>query len=262
MNRHKVLAIPLLILLSVACAPKSTPVPAVSAASCQRDVDAMSTLIQDLQLPTHLLQEDGIKTGEEFDVNRYFSILTHLSMPPGYVLDYVYFFATSGGEPLIYTRPIDQAPFQTVAEYKKAGGKVLLGEAQHSFIDSVRVDDTADGFLQFIVLRTMGSQFYQYWHASYYDFRIICDPTGLEALLSQPDEFGQTIPQNVQRAARRLRFEPTVEFADDTVKVQVVIFSKWDGFLRQSYTINREFPHTVLQEDTETLVEYFCGMTY
>lgn len=232
-----------------------------SAIPCQNTVDAFSSLLQNYtSVPEHLQQKDAVKTGEEFDVNEYFSVLKHLSMQPGYVLDYVYLYQGIGGEPILYARQKDQPPYRTYSDYMNS-----IGESSKSpwdYMASIRVDDTPEGFFQLIVLGIMGTQFYQYWHAGYNDHRIICDRAGLEAILVEPDEFGQKIPLLVRARALLLKVEPTIEFSDDSVTVQVVVFTKWGGFLRQSYTLNRDFPHTIIQEKTETLVAYDCGVRF
>lgn len=49
---------------------------------------------------------------------------------------------------------------------------------------------------------------------------------------------------------------------EDAVIVRVVTFSNWGSFIRRSYTIRREFPHRILAEEKETLVEYDCGVMF
>jgi len=186
-------------------------------------------------------------------------------MQPGYLLDYVYFYQGIGGEPIIYTRQKEQPPYRTYSEYLNSFRPTppeSPWEIQFNYMDSIRVDDTEEGFFQFIVLRIMGNQFYQYWHAGYNDHRIICDRAGLEAILSEPNEFGYIISLPVQIRARLLKVEPIIEFSDDAVTVQVIVFTKWGGFFRRSYTISRDFPHTILEEKTETLVPYDCGVRF
>lgn len=205
--------------------------------------------------PRHFVdEEESVKKGTEFDVNRYFSVLERLSMPPGHVLDYVYFSCSAGGEPIVYARRKDQPPYRTYSEYEAAHGGVALPESQYGFVRSVRVDGTAEGFFQFVVLRVMGSQFYLHWHAAYNDDQIICDRVKLEELHLMDDRIG------VQ--ARALDFRPSVAFREDRVLVRAVVFTKWGGFLRRSYAIGREFPHDMLEENTDTLVPYDCGICF
>lgn len=117
-----------------------------------------------------------------------------------------------------------------------------------------------EGFLQFVVLRMMGGQFYL-WHAGYNGAQVIRTREALAALLSQP-MFDQELPGDAQRAARKLDVTPVIEMGEDAVIVRVVTFSNWGGFIRRSYTIRREFPHRILAEEKETLVEYDCGVMF
>lgn len=95
-----------------------TPTPVSVLLPCQNSVDAVSRLLQDhVQAPEHLLKEDAVKTGSEFDTNAYFAVLKHLSLPPDYVLDYVYIYAGLGGEPVLYARSASQPPYRTYSEY-------------------------------------------------------------------------------------------------------------------------------------------------
>lgn len=249
------------ILDSMTFPPSPTPV-AVTTTHEQSTVNAVSDLIRPLRVPDHLLTEDAVKTSEDFDVNEYFSILDHLSMPEGYTLDYIYHYDVLGGEPYIYARPVVQPPYRTFSEYADAkGGPFSWDESLYGFIDSVQTDGAAEGFFQFIVLRTMGSQFYQYWHAAYNDNTIICDHTGLEVLLGA-QSLDYRPPLGARDKARKLDFESVVEFEEDTVLVRVVIFTAWGGFIEESYTIRRSFPHEIINIERKTLVEYNCGIDF
>lgn len=224
----------------------------------QRTVDEVSSLLPG-QIPDHLLAYDAVKTGEEFDVNRFFSVLDHLSVKPGYTLDWVYFYEGIGGEPLLYARPVDQPPYRTAAEYGEAEGHWSLPETR--YLDHVQVDGTAGGFFQFVVLHAMGSQFYQYWHAAYNDTIIVCDRAGLEALLSPSGPSGR-LPLDLREKALTLDLKPVVELEEDLVLVRVLTFTKWGGFKEKRFTIRREFPHEILQIEEQTLIEYDCGFTF
>jgi hypothetical protein len=236
--------------------------------SWQRTVDAIASLARQHEaVPEHLRREEAVKRGDEFDVNEYLSVLTHLSLPPGHVFDYVYCYGIIGGEPVIYSRQAASPPFRTCSEYREAEyGDVRpeLDDLRYGFVDAVEVDDTPEGFFELIVLRSMGAQFYLFWHSIYNDHTIICDRAGLEAVLSVPqDAIGRSLlPPEVQRASRRLELEPKVTFEDDRVLVTVVFFTKWGGFKRATYTISRGYPHEIVEEGTEVLVEYDCGVVF
>src|SRR6188474_3939686 len=66
-------------------------------------------------MPQHLI-DTGIKRGDEFDVNQYFTVLNHISMQDGYLLDYVYISESLGGSPLLYTRLESQDPYDSMED--------------------------------------------------------------------------------------------------------------------------------------------------
>ena len=239
------------------------------AADCQRTVDGMRELAWGLELPEHLMQEDPVKTGEEFDVNVYFSILDHLAVRPGYVLDYVYQYDFMGGRPVMYVRPEDQAPYLSYSEYYTSTMSGLTREERleaswYGHMDHIQADGTEEGFFQFVALRIMGNQFYLYWHANYNDDAIVCDRERLEEIVARISEGDHeyVLSPELQQEALALDLEPRVEIGDDTVQVRVVTFSMWGGFTEEKHTIRRSFPHEVLEEDFETLVPYDCGIMF
>jgi len=214
--------------------------------------------------PEHLMQHNAQKTGEEFDANRFFSVLPHLSMQPGYVLDYVYFYEDMIGEPVLYGRPIDQPPYDTYADYLRALGlpsSTSLRAIQYRYLDHIVTDGSEEAFFELVVLRIMGGQFYQYWHAAYNDQKILCDRAGLEALFAQPPAFTQ-LPLDIRQKARALDFTPVIEMNETTVSVRVITFTNWGGFIEESYTFRREFPHETVNVEKKTLVEYDCGWNF
>lgn len=221
--------------------------------SGQSTVDALSSLAGDLELPGYLRGENAVKTGEEFEISEYFSVLNHLSVQPGYILDYVYQYDRMAGCPVVYARHTDEPPYSTYAEYRKERGEASYIVPQYEYMDYVQVDGTAEGFFEFIVLRTMGNQFYLYWHANYNDSRIICDHEALEAIAYASFDW---------RAAQGFDLEPQVEFRGDAVLIRVSTFTNWGGLERHSYTVSRAFPHQVLWEEVEILVPFVTRLQY
>ncbi|MBN1815404.1 MAG: hypothetical protein JXA14_26465, partial [Anaerolineae bacterium] len=115
---------------------------------------------------------------------------------------------------------------------------------------------------QFVLLQVVGGQFYLYWHAGYYDDAVICDRETIESIVSADGGFGQPFSSQQKKAARAIDPAPVVEMEEDAVVVEVVMFSMWGGFSRETYTISRSFPHTILGSDHEVLVEYDCGIMF
>jgi len=230
--------------------------------NCQETVDAMAALTRDLATPEHLKDPDARKTGNEFNINEYFSVLKHLSPEPGYVLDYVYYYTFNGGEPYLYARKKNTKPHATFQAYIDS----MKGETghlpRHDYLEHVRIDGTEEGFLEFVVLHVMAGQFYLYWHAGYNDFSIICDDTVMEKILAWIEKFKKTLTPDAQTKLRGLKVQPRIEFEGDKARVRVVVFSKWKGFLEDVYTINRVSPHNILGHERKTLVPYDWGLLF
>lgn len=198
--------------MSAPAATAELPTPAVDLAlACRQAVDGLASLQQDLPIPDHLVQEEAIRSGEEFDPNRYFTVLDRLAMPPGSTLDYVYRFEGGSGFPILYARPVEQAPYRTYAEYVAALGEPSIEAARRGFLAGVQADGTPESFVQYAVLRAMGSQFYLYWHAAYNDYTPLCDPQDLQAIIDRLKRLDLSLPRAVEKEARRLDFTPRVE---------------------------------------------------
>jgi hypothetical protein len=224
--------------------------------TCRNTVSRLATLTGGLATPEHLQQEDAVRTADDFDVNTYFDVLDHLAMQKGYTLDYVYAYEFIGGRPILYARPSDQPPYQTIADYGRAED-----DSQSSYLDRVVIDGTPEGYLQFAALDILGEQFYLVWHANYNDTRILCDSSDVGDILDS-EMFGQPLPEDVAAQARDLNVEPVVELGEESAQVQIVVFTKWGGFLRVTFTIGQDFPHQVLDTEAETLVAYDCGVMF
>ncbi len=234
-----------------------TPSPTPSA--WLRTVDALAAL-KPGEIPKHLKQEDAVRDGSEFDPNVYFTVLTHLSMEPGYVLDYVYYYDGMGGLPMLYARPADQAPYENYSAYSAAVGAPT--QQRSSYLDRVRADGTPESFFELVALRIQGGQFYLFWHANYNDTQLVCDRAQLEKLIARLEDSDLTMPDDVVRPARKLDYTPIVELQGETVRVRVVTFSKWGGFAEEVYTLRREYPHTMLDVQRKTLVPYDCRIQF
>lgn len=239
--------------------PTTTPSPikpTTPTIRCQETVAEMEALTQGLRIPDHLHQENPEKTGEEFDVNVYFNVLTHLSPEPGYVLDYVYRQDPLGSRPVIYARREEESPYKTYVKLYKA-----VDDPFGKYLEHIQVDGTAQGFFEWVVLRTYGEQFYLTDNAiPLLDWTILCNREAAEAAIDRANEFGNPLTAEQKQKALQLDFEPRVELEEETVQVRIMIFSKWGGFFEHVETISREFPHQLLEYENEELVPYNCGV--
>jgi hypothetical protein len=204
------------------------------------------------------LEATGIKTGGEFDANEYFKALTHLSMQNGYSLDYVYQVDGLGAYPILYALPSDQAPYTSIADIPE-------GVELTDYRDHLAVEDVEQGYFEYVAMSVLASQFYLVWHAYYNDLQIVCDKAAADQIVADinSSEFGMELDlkQRTQVGAMQ-NVEPLVELTHNTAIVDVVLFTKWGGFYRRTYTIDRAFPHTIIDVKEENLVPYDCGIMF
>jgi hypothetical protein len=237
-----------IVTIALVCASCSGTSTTLDPAHTRDTVEAVSALQPVGDPGTEFLQGLVDGTEEGFDVNEYLGVLTHLSLEQGYTLGYTYYLQEYfGGHPTLNARP---EKYETYAAYIEAEKSNLPED--YSYSDHIRVDDTAEGFFEFVVLQIMGDQFYLYWHSGTNDAEIVYNRARLwEIVNGHPN-----LPYGAKLRARTLNVTPVVEMGDDAVVVRVVAFSNWSGFVQQSYTISRDFPHKVLNLERETLVEY------
>jgi hypothetical protein len=200
----------------------------------------------------------GKRQGDEFDVNQYFDSLTHISPRQGYVLDYVYQNDDLGGYPLLYARPVDQAPYASRADLPE-------NTEWPDFREYLQVEDTEQGYFDYVVMDIMADQFYLFWHANYNDSQIVCNRQQLYDIVEQlsSGDFGNAIDPDQRQKARFLRnIAPLVRLSGDSAVVEIVTFTKWGGFYRLTYTISREAPHKIMDIQQENILPYDCGIVF
>ena len=233
----------------------------LSAYRCKEVVAEFNGMIDGLELPDHLMKVDARKAEGDFDVNLYFTVLDRLSMEPGYILDYVYYYDEWGGEPDLYARRDDQRSYKNYGEFSDAGNGVNRSEREDYYLSHIVADGSPESFFQFALLLIQGEQFYLFWHALYNDARIVCDLEDARAILEDLD-YEQSAIGEVLAEFGEIDLAPIVSMNEDRVQVDVVIFTEWGGFIRESVTMKREFPHEILDEEAEVLVPYNCGIIF
>jgi hypothetical protein len=244
-----------LIILLSACGPSMKESGAIS--TCRLTMDAMSALMSGLDFPANFQTENPVKAGGEFDVMQYFKVLDHLSMQPGYILDYVYHQDGMGGYPILYAHPTDQSPYATEAD-------LPANHASNDYLGSIQVEDTPEGYFQYVVLAIMGNNFYLDWHANYFDSQIVCERADVRRIVSSLNgDFGYRISLPSWVKAFLLKeTAPSVVINPETVEVNLVTFTLWGGFYLQTYTLNRSLPHTIQDVQEKNLVPYDCGVMF
>lgn len=224
--------------------------------NCPEMTKAFRT-IQAMNIPQEL-ENTGVKQGGELDVNEYFTVLQNISMQEGYVLDYVFHVDGLGSYPILAARPVDQSPYTEEKD-------VPEGSELASYWNYIEIQDTEQGYFEYMALRIMANQFYLVWHANYNDMEIVCDREAVDAIAEERNtgDFGMEFDRKKMRLIRNLNnIEPLVKLTDSTATVELITFSKWGGFYRMTYTIDRNFPHTILDTKDENIVPYDCGIMF
>ena len=196
------------------------------------------------------------------DVNKYFSVLTHLSPESGYTLDYVYYYEFMGSEPIIYARQEQEEPYATFSQYREAIGEDTFRESRLEYLEHIESDGSAEGYFEWAVLAVQGGQFYLGWHSNYNDVTVLCSREAVKKVIERASELGIPMTPAQERKALKLDLEPLVDFEEETVRVQIVTFTKWGGFFRRIFVINRDFPHNIIQHESVELVSYDCGVQF
>jgi hypothetical protein len=238
--------------------------------------------------PEHLNREDARKQGGEFDANSYFTVLKHLSLPPGAVLDWVQYFGGIGAEPILYVRDAQALPWETYKAYRAAGGPATIEDPSTEALSKVLTDDTPEGYLELAILHLTAVDFYRFWHAGYRDWQVVCNRKQLDEVAAEVQtvfgalfEWMGTVqpPAQATEAAQRAEqmgfslepykpqasddvLRPKVRLDEETATVTVSYFTKWGGLIRQTFVYPRRPPHTRDQLEPERLEEWMIPIVF
>lgn len=260
MKKSTVIFLFILLAFSLSCQTLfSTPPPPRDGTVIVTCADTMTSFrsLQPVDIPQGLL-ETGIKQGDEFDVNSYFDVLTNISMQEGFVLDYIYLGDFLGAFPILTARPVDLSPYTSTTD-------VPEGSELRDYWKYIQVNDSEQGYFEYITLLNMANQFYLSWHANYNDIQIVCNRTDVDAIVEErnTENFGIKFDSEQMKQIRGMNnIEPLVKLTATTVSVEIITFTKWGGFYRMTYTINRDFPHQVIDRQDENIVPYDCGIMF
>ncbi len=251
-------------------------------------IEAIEKLHQDAceHFPDHLRQKNPARhfSEDEFDVNEYFSVLKHISLPDDLVLDYAY-MNDANGRPYLYVRRKEDEPFKTYGEYrsflgwdqiedmkksdpnninntreKVAALRKQAGRRKWEYLESIMTDDTEEGFLELAFFRVLAGQFYLRWHC-YTDLQVVVDKNDIARVIDEWIRYeSPPFTRKQKREANKIDPEPIILMADDTVRVSIVTFSQWGGFRRLSFHFQRTYPHILVKREIEILVDYDCGI--
>ncbi len=237
--------------------------------ACRAVVDGLDDLKAELKFPDHLMEENPLRQAADFDPHRYFQVMTHLSLAPGYVLDYIYFSDELGGKPLVYARRSGAAPFQSYDEFLASYGEETSGERSYAqlghlydYLMQIQIDNTPESYLEYITLALLGDQFYLWWHGMYNDTRILCDRDHLAGVDEELAGFELEFPPEVKEQLEQLDFTPQLVVDETTVTVRVVTFTKWGGFFENVYVMDKQDPFQLQDVQFNPLLAYDCGIDF
>jgi hypothetical protein len=190
---------------------------------------------------------DSARLDGWFDANDYFKVFNHLSMKPGYTLDYIYHGNGSAAQPTLYARKIGSYPFTSLGQLPSS----------YNYLSYLQPDDTEESYFQYVAMSLMGGQFYLFWHANLNDTRVVCTNELLDNIV-----ISNQLPAAVAKSARQINPAPEITLSNDTANVRVVTFTRWGGFKEELFTISRDPLHSFIKRDTKTLVAWNCGTTF
>lgn len=241
---------------------------------CKSILKAITQLHQEAdQKFSQILKENKKeKIASTLNPQAYFTILKHLSLPEGYVLDSVYEYIGGNGSPILYVRKQSDPPFQTAEEYKsRAGLKKLSEERKYDQIDKkmkeyqtlIQTDGSPEGFFELAVYSTLAGQYNLMWHANYFDTQVLITQKDIGDIIREINSEGFGVPLSSQQKKEAKKIDPTpiIEINEDAVDVTLVLFSKWGGFIKRTFTYQKSFPYKAKVND-QKLVEYDCGVLF
>jgi hypothetical protein len=251
MKNHNPLVLVFVLLLSLpACAPAQGDL------GCAATLEALASLrLETGEAPPHLLVMDPVERGTEFDPNRTFEVYTRLSMQEGYLLDYIYTYDGLDGHPALYARQASLPPWLSSVDVPPNPGY---------FLEHIQVEDTPEGYLQYAILASTAEQFYLFGQGNYNDQQILCSRKALREIVRslEQGETGRSISAAERDQALAIgSVEPVVTLQAETATVQLVTFTRWGGFYRLTFTIERSFPHFILDARQEQVAPYNCGIS-
>jgi hypothetical protein len=238
---------------------------------CQQVVDGLYNLRKDLGLPEHLLSTNPVHTESDFDPNQYFQVLTHISMASEYKLDYVYYKDSLGGAPFVYAHDLSNAPFQSYIEFLNSVGEnmsdvgiIVYQYLPHhrDYLDKILIDGSPESYFEYVTLGLVAHQFYLWQRGQYNDEKILCNSSDMEYVYKDMTSFDLEFPPSVKDRVENIDFSPTIVVDNESVKVSFVSFSKWSGFFRSTYVLEKDNPGHWQDVEYDDLIEYQCGIEF
>ena len=231
-----------------------------------------------------LYNEGTKKFDSEFNINHYFDILEKIKLEEGWLADYLYFKDRLGGEPVIISYPqskrkeyaeIIKKMYDKKLEEKRRNGyseaediveQFFNKDDVDNYLDHVKLDGSEESYLQFVILAALGSQFSLFWHALYNDKEFVCTSEKAEKIIKRINRSDKNMDfmqdELFDQQLGEIDFDPQITINKDKVTVRLVFFTKWGGFIEAKYQVKKDFPHKIIERETETLIDYDCGYVY
>lgn len=234
-------------------------------ADYQATVNALNSLLDAQQLPSHFTTDTPQRDGSEFDLNRVFDVLDHLTMQPGWMLDYVYLYDRMGGFPVIYARQQNAPPLKTFADYEQLEQSQCQAGDQNpcNYWMYLEIDGTEAGYFQFVAFLLNINQFYLFWHANYNDVCIVASQADLDDIIDMINTTGVE-PLSKADHDTAMALDPTarITIEADKVTVRVLTFTQWGGFDEYIYILDKANPTHSISRTINHLLDYDCGIMF
>jgi hypothetical protein len=193
-----------------------------------------------------------------FDVNEYFSILSHIRPPADQVLDYLY---NDKFLPVLYLKKNSGHGFTDYDEYlKDIGGYNEAANREKAIPDELELDGSKESFIELILFKELAGKFHLPEPYLYSPAPFIATTDDIEKIIQQRTGSGHPMTEEQSSAARKISPKPVVVINDDSATVHVMAFSCRSGFIRKCYHIARKRPHNISECTKEILVKDTCGI--
>jgi hypothetical protein len=166
---------------------------------------------------------------------------------------------------MLYAQAANSPPYASLRDYRAARPECFQsGEKPPDcdYMQYVKTDGSELGYLQWILLDVMGRQFYLHWHANYNDSTPVATEEAVDSTITRISEYCTPLDKKQKTILNILDPTPEVRIGADTVTVRVVWFTKFGGFIETRQTLNRAFPHTILEGGYRNLLDYECGIVF
>lgn len=209
-----------------------------------------------------------------FDPNTYFTVLEHVSLATGSVLDYVYYRDGLGGHPCLYIRKATDSALPDYPAYEKVYGEHRMYGDVRRILDALQLDGSPESYFEFVVFAELAGMFQLYWHSAHHR-EIVVTKDDLVRLLdtwwhtaAKPEVgsrpwgldkhrrvFNRISPVDRSKVLQADP-KPSVEMGTANAGVSIMLFSEGRGLLRRKYRISRVHPRRLLDTPTEELLPH------